>query len=98
MGRPSTPASPWLGSSAETQTATDDDILLRPFNLCDIHTQTKWSELEDCDSAELTHTETQTLLSAFFMDNLNEMASRKILFKQGSLSEDAATDPMEIFN
>jgi len=92
------PSSPWLGSSAETQTV-DEDAVLKPFNLCNMHTQTPWNEMDhDQDSTELTHTETQTLLSSFLIDTLPECNSsnsnrKELLAKQSS--EDAATDPME---
>lgn len=90
------PGSPWLGLCAETQTADEEE--LRPFNLCDIQTQTPWSELDD-DSTEFTHTETQTLLSSLFIEPscLQNSASErnKPLLKQNS--EDAGTDPMEDF-
>lgn len=97
---PRAPSSPWLGLSAETQTV-DDDAVLRPFNLCNIQTQTPWNELNDEDSTELTHTETQTLLSSFFIEDPNipechGERSKSFLVKQNS--EDAATDPMEIFD
>lgn len=89
------PGSPWLGLCAETQTADEEE--LRPFNLCDIETQTPWSEMDD-DSTEFTHTETQTLLSSLFIEptSLQNSGDRsKHLLKQSS--EDAATDPMEDF-
>jgi len=95
---PQSPSSPWLGSSAETQTV-DEDAILRPFNLCNMHTQTPWNEINDeQDSTELTHTETQTLLSSFFIDSLPECGanSKELFIKQ--TSEDAGTDPMEIFS
>lgn len=96
-GSPTNPASPWLGlSAAETQTA-DEDIVLRPFNLCNIQTQTPWNEMSDEESTEFAHTETQTLLSSFFNmeDSLPEcQVERKTLLKQAS--EDAGTDPMEV--
>ena len=93
------PSSPWLGSSAETQTV-DEDAVLKPFNLCNMHTQTPWNEMDDQDSTELTHTETQTLLSSFLIDTLPECNSsnsnrKELLIKQSS--EDAGTDPMENF-
>lgn len=90
------PGSPWLGLCAETQTADEEE--LRPFNLCDIQTQTPWSEMDD-DSTELTHTETQTLLSSLFIEpsslqNSNGERERSRNFLKQN-SEDAATDPME---
>lgn len=97
---PQSPGSPWLGLSAETQTA-DEDIVLRPLNLCNIQTQTPWNEISDDDTTELAHTETQTLLSSFFIEDSNMVTecqserTRTSLVKQNS--EDAGTDPMEIF-
>ncbi|KAI9557238.1 hypothetical protein GHT06_017061 [Daphnia sinensis] len=71
---PQNPCSPWLGLqafSAETQTV-DEDAVLRPFNLCNIQTQTPWNEIsDDDDTTELAHTETQTPLSSFFIDDGN---------------------------
>lgn len=56
--------------------------------------------MSDDDSTELAHTETQTLLSSFFIDdgNIPECGERNkvLLIKQSS--EDAGTDPMEIFD
>ncbi|XP_032777196.2 uncharacterized protein LOC116916111 [Daphnia magna] len=102
---PHSPCSPWLGLqafSAETQTV-DEDAVLRPFNLCNIQTQTPWNEIsDDDDTTELAHTETQTLLSSFFIDDGNvpecqgERRMNSFLVKQNS--EDAGTDPMEIFD
>lgn len=98
---PQNPSSPWLGLSAETQTV-DEDAVLRPFNLCNIQTQTPWNEMSDDDTTELAHTETQTLLSSFFDDsNIPDCQGERskpsfLLVKQNS--EDAATDPMEIFD
>ena len=83
-------SSPWLCSSAETHTA-DDDILLKPLNLCnDIQTQTPWSvEVEDEDeSTQLAHTETQTLLSSFFLDV--DCTERQRIVKQNS--EEGSTE------
>ena len=98
---PQNPCSPWLGLSAETQTV-DEDVVLRPFNLCNIQTQTPWNEMSDDDTTELAHTETQTLLSSFLIDDSNvpechgERRIGPFLVKQNS--EDAGTDPMEIFD
>lgn len=56
---------------------------------------------DDEDSTEFAHTETQTLLSSFLNieDSLPECnivrGAPKALAKQGS--EDAGTDPMEVF-
>ena len=103
--QPNAPGSRWLGlSAAETQTA-DEDIVLRPFNLCNIQTQTPWGDLsdDDDDTTELTHTETetQTLISSFFIETDGSSQTLetandcnvKPLSKQ--TSEDAGTDPME---
>ena len=93
--------SPWLCLSTETQTQIgDEDVDLRPINLCNIQTQTiPWNEVADDDSTELAHSETQTLLSSFLLDQLSDCDSaRRILAKQNSTSEDASTDPMEIFH
>lgn len=94
------PGSPWLSLSlaAETQTA-DEDIVLRPFNLCNIQTQTDtWSDL-DGDVTELAHTETQTLLSSFFIEpSQAEIADFNVKSLCKQTSEDASTDPMEKWN
>jgi len=99
MNTEDAPGSPWLGlSAAETQTV-DEDIVLRPFNLCNIQTQTPWNDLSDGDDvteSQLAHTETQTLLSSFFIEPSQTEISDfnvKPLCKQ--TSEDAGTDPME---
>ena len=57
--------------------------------------------MSDDDTTELAHTETQTLLSSFFDDSnipdcQGERSKPSFLVKQNS--EDAATDPMEIFD
>jgi len=95
--QPNAPGSPWLGlSAAETQTA-DEDIVLRPFNLCNIQTQTPWSDLSDGDDVtELAHTETQTLLSSFFIEpSQTEITDFNLKPLSKQMSEDAGTDPME---
>lgn len=63
--------------------------------------------MSDDDTTELAHTETQTLLSSFFIDDSN-IPERNVVWCQGERSkasflvkqnsEDAATDPMEIFD
>ncbi len=101
---PQNPCSPWLGLFLSTETQTvDEDAVLRPFNLCNIQTQTPWNEMSDDDTTELAHTETQTLLSSFFIDDSSNVpechGERRIgsfFVKQNS--EDAGTDPMEIFD
>lgn len=59
--------------------------------------------MSDDDTTELAHTETQTLLSSFFIDdsnipecNIHNERNKVLLIKQNS--EDAGTDPMEIFD
>lgn len=58
--------------------------------------------MSDDDTTELAHTETQTLLSSFFIEDSNipecqgERSTKAFLVKQ--TSEDAGTDPMEIFD
>ena len=103
---PTDPSSPWLGlSAAETQTV-DEDIVLRPFNLCNIQTQTPWNEMNedgDEESTEFAHTETQTLLSSFLIEDSSlpechhQMVERAIKSLAKQNSEDAGTDPMEAF-